>query len=459
MTTSMFVILILVLYVGAMLLISRVAKRRIKNFQDTISAPGQTTMLLLMGSAIGTHIGSGFVVGGAEYGAIYGIGGAWYGIGCGMSYLAVGALLCKFVYKHQYVSLADYLERRYDGKATRLIYSLANALSCIATLAGQLLAGRAIFMTLGLPETWGVILTAVIALVYSNAAGLWGTIAVSTIQSAIIFAGMVAAIVVMFSKPGAGALLQSLPAAYYAPVPFDTEFLVEMVFPLIFASLVYQGAFQTIVSAKTEKTAIRGYTLSGLCLIPIALIPPLLGMFGRALFPSLPSAEVFMELLLTGLPTVVAAIILAAIVCSVIGACNGAYIVVAANLVHDIYQGMLAPEADSRTCKRLMLAADAAVCLIGILLALRMNDIIRLLAMGYSLLAAGCLVPFAGGLAWKRGTTKGALCSSFVGMGASLANSMGLIHLPYASITAILLSAAAFVAGSLLLGPDRQAQR
>ena len=458
MTTSMFVIAILVLYAGAMLVIGRFAKRRIKSFQDTISAPGQTSLLLLMGSAIGTHIGSGFVVGGAEYGAIYGIGGAWYGIGCGLSYIVVGALLCKFVYRHQYVSLADYLGKRYDGTATRLIYSLANALSCIATLAGQLLAGRAIFLTLGLSETWGVVLTAVISLVYANAAGLWGTIAVSTIQSSIIFVGMAAAIVVMLFKPEAGALLQSLPADYFKPVPFDPEFLVELVLPLTFASLVYQGAYQTIVSAKTEKTAVRGYTFAGLCLIPIALIPPLLGMFGRAIFPSMPSAEVFMELLLTQLPTAVAAIILAAIVCSVIGACNGAYIAVAANLVHDIYQGMLAPQADSKTCKRLMLAADVAVCLIGILLALRMNDIIQLLAMGYSLLAAGCLVPFAGGLAWKRGTTKGALCSSFVGMAASLGSSMGLFHLPYTSITSILLSAAAFVAGSLLLGPDSQKQ-
>lgn len=80
MTTPSIVILILLSYGTAMLLISRRASRRIRSFQDTIAAPGQTSLFLLAGSAIGGQIGSGFVIGGAEYGARYGIAGAWYGI-------------------------------------------------------------------------------------------------------------------------------------------------------------------------------------------------------------------------------------------------------------------------------------------------------------------------------------------------------------------------------------------
>ena len=49
-----------------------------------------------------------------------------------------------------------------------------------------------------------------------------------------------------------------------------------------------------------------------------------------------------------------------------------------------------------------MLLADMAVSCIGILLALKMNDIIRVLSMGYSLMASGCLVPFLGGVIWKK---------------------------------------------------------
>ena len=63
--------------------------------------------------------------------------------------------------------------------------------------------------------------------------------------------------------------------------------------------------------------------------------------------------------------------------------------------------------------------------------------------------SAGCLVPFAGGLLWKRGTAAGALAGSFVGMAASAGSSLGLFWLPYPSISAILLSALAYVLVSL----------
>ena len=96
-----------------------------------------------------------------------------------------------------------------------------------------------------------------------------------------------------------------------------------------------------------------------------------------------------------------------------------------------------------------MLLADMAVCCIGILLALKMNDIIRVL-MGYSLMASGCLVPFLGGVIWKKGTSRGALYSAFAGMAVSLAASLELIRLPYASISSILISAAVYAAVSLL---------
>ena len=417
MTTSI-VLLILLLYGAGMYLIGRRAKRRASSFQDTIAAPGQTTLLLLAGSAIGGQIGSGFVIGGAEYGARFGLAGAWYGIGCGLSYF-ITAALAHFIHRHQFVSLSDYFAQRYQGTATRLIYSVAGIFSCVALLAGQLLAGRTIFLTLGLPAQWGVVLTAVIALVYANAAGLWGSMAVSSIQSATIFAGMSAALFVMLSTLGP-------------------------------QTAVNQIAFQSVASAKSVNAARGGYLLAGLLLIPIAMIPPLLGMFGRVLFPDLPAEEVFTALLLTRLPTVVAAVILAAVVCAVVASCNSAYIAVATNAVHDIYQGMLNPQADSRTCKRLMILVDVAVCGVGILLALRMNDIIKVLSMGYSLISAGCLVPFLGGVLWKGGTSRGALTGSFVGMGACLADALGLFPLPYAGLSCILLSATAYVVGSVL---------
>ena len=66
--TTQTVLLVLVGYMAAMYAISRAARGRGGSFQQTIAAPRQTPVLLLMASAIGGQTGRGCVMGGAEYG-------------------------------------------------------------------------------------------------------------------------------------------------------------------------------------------------------------------------------------------------------------------------------------------------------------------------------------------------------------------------------------------------------
>lgn len=447
--TTKTVLLVLMGYIAAMYAISRRAKGHSGSFQQAIAAPGQASVLLLMASAIGGQIGSGFVMGGAEYGVRYGLSGAWYGIGCGISYF-VTAALAGFIHSRKLVSLSDYFAQRYSGMAARLIYSVTGSISAVALLAGQLLAGKAVFSTVGLPAQWGVAAIAVMALLYANRAGLWGMMAVSPVHTTTIFLGMSAALAYFMWKEGGTLLTQSLPPEQFNPLACDGEWIVFMAGPIVLASAVNQIAFQSVTSAKTAQTARMGYLAAGILLIPIAFIPPAIGMFGHALLGEMPAQQVFTALLLGRLPALIAGLILAAILCAVMTSCNGAYIAVAANVVHDIYKGMLCPRADSKTCRRLMFLVDAVVCAVGILLALAMNDIIQVLSMGYSLMAAGCLVPFLGGMAWKWGTGRDALVSAVVGMGAYLLYAAGVVELPYASLSAILLSAGAYVLSALV---------
>ena len=202
----------------------------------TIAAPGQTSLFLLAGSAIGGQIGSGFVIGGAEYGARYGIAGAWYGIGCGLSHF----YHCGPVPFHPHPSLClpgrlfcPPLQRSCDP------YDLY----CRKYLLQRFSAGRAASGRKGhIPDIGpsgpvGVVLTAVIALVYSNAAGLWGSMAVSSIQSVIIFIGMSTALFLMMSAPCPGVLAAALPASSFHLAPFGAEFLVSMTAPIVLAKL------------------------------------------------------------------------------------------------------------------------------------------------------------------------------------------------------------------------------
>lgn len=456
MSTAGMVLLILGIYGAVMVAIAVRSRGKSESFHDSITAQGQTGVLMIIGSVIGMEIGSGFVVGGAEYGAIYGIGGAWYGIGCGLSPIIVGLFLTRFIYRNNYVSPTDFFAKRYESDFFSLLYTVVSLVCVVSILAGQLLAGRAVFMTIGVPGDWAVVLTAAISLVYTAVSGLWGTMAASTIQSAIILFGMLAASFTMLLTHGITPLMEQLPAQYFDMAPFDAEKLVSMLVPVTLLSLIGQANYQRILSARSERVSIVSQILSGIVVLSVAMLPPLLGMFGRTLFPEAEPSTVFMELLLTRLPVVVGAIILAAIVCAVMGSCNSTFIMVGAVVVRNIYLHMINPAASDRTCKRLMWAVNGIFCALGVFVALRMNDIIGVMSTGYTLMSSGFVVPLVLGALWKGGTTRGAAASSVGGILLAVLDTLGVVQLPFVSITTVVVGAAIFVVVSLLDKKGRQ---
>lgn len=82
------IVVVMVLYLGGMLAVGFYGKKYANSFEDYLTAAKQGTFLMVCGSYIGSHIGNGIVVGGAEYGAIYGIGGIWYGVGSALGYVS-----------------------------------------------------------------------------------------------------------------------------------------------------------------------------------------------------------------------------------------------------------------------------------------------------------------------------------------------------------------------------------
>lgn len=456
MSTSGMMVGILFVYMIMTGFIGLRGRKYVKTFKDSITAGGQSSLLLLTGSAVGMQIGSGFVIGGAEYGALYGLGGAWYGLGCGLSFIAAGMIVTKFIYRHGYVSLSDYFKERYGGYSSRLIYSTVTPLSCIALFAGQLLAGKAVFYSAGLNGNMGVIITAAASFCYAAVSGYWGALVASFLQSSVIFVGMMAALFLMVSGNGVSFLQSGLPESCFSMFPYDGETFVMNTVPTIAAVFVSQGLFQRCASAKSESAAVYGNLFGGILLLPVAFVPVLLGMYGRCLYPGKNGDEVFMLLILEKLPPLAGAILLAAIICAVMSACNSIFAGVSTNIVHDIYRGMIKPDADEKECRQLMFIVNALVCIFSVVLALSMNNIIELLALSYTSISAGCLPAFVGGVFWKKGNSRGAIASAVLGIGFVLLDGLGIADLPYGSVFPLLPSAIGYVVVSLMTQNKKQ---
>ncbi|MDR3321278.1 MAG: hypothetical protein LBS93_02430, partial [Synergistaceae bacterium] len=211
------IVVVLVIYFMAMIGIGWVGRNRSQNFESYLNMGRSGGVILLVGGAVGGQVGNGFVVGGAAEGAAVGMAGAAYGIACALSSVMVAIFLNDFIYKGNYMSLAGYTFKRYGNTVPGAIYDLSTAISSIGLIAGQIMAGKALFMALDMPGAAGAIAISVVVLLYSQMAGLWGAFATSVVQTCVILVGLIITTIILLSKGAIGDMNAAIEAGSLFP--------------------------------------------------------------------------------------------------------------------------------------------------------------------------------------------------------------------------------------------------
>lgn len=447
------IIIVLVLYFGAMVAIGWAGRHRSQNFESYLNMGRSGGVILLMGGAIGGQIGNGFVVGGAAEGASVGLAGCAYGLACALSLVMVALVLNKFIYNGGYMSMAEYTYKRYNNPVPGTIYDLSTALSSIGLCAGQLMAGAALFEALGLDGKLGAIAIAVVVLLYSQLSGLWGAFATSVVQTIIITVGLVVTTIVLLSRGAVTEMNTAISAGTLAASSLNFEGLsaagfAGMMLPLLLGMVTDQPTYQRINSAKSAKASAMACWFSFLLMIPLALMPAFIGSYGAFKYGAAGS-DAFFIIILNELPAVAAALIIAAVLAAVMSTIDCGVITMSTCLTRDLWQGVLKKNPGEKELKKITMGINIGFIGVSTILAISSSSILGLLNSVYSFLAASCFVPFVGGVFWKKGTANAAVAASVAGVITVLV-SWGGVSFPIPSVFPIIPSSVAYVIVSLL---------
>lgn len=462
-STMTLIAVVMGIYFVAMIGISWMGRKYGKNFDEAISAGRNCGVFMIIGSAVGSHIGNGFVVGGAASGAAAGISGAWYGIGCAISYLVMAVTINHVVYKAGYISLPEFLQARYGEKMTSVIFSVTTALSYIANIAAQLMAGKALFEALGFNGTLGVWVISIVVVAYSMISGLWGAAATSVVQVAIIIVALVVTTAILLGNGAIGVIGEAIAAGQVPDTYWDLGVdgiaaILVMCIPISLSALCEQCTVQRIVSAKSEKTAFWGLILSFVIMIPAALMPAFIGMYGNVMFNNTQNS-VFFQVALEVLPPLAAALLIAAVVAAIMSTIDTMFVAFSTIMLHNIYRGMINPNVSEKTLKKGDFICHVSLCIVAAFAALQFTSILDLLWQMYNFCAACCFAPFIGGLFWKGATAKGAIASAITGFIYIALNMLGVIPTTtILSMFSFLPAAVAFVIVSTLDKKNTPAQ-
>jgi SSS family solute:Na+ symporter len=429
MEKSTVVLLVCCAYFAVMILVGLLVMSRNRKASDFLVAGRKLNLLFTVATLSAVQIGAGIILGGSSTGASMGVWpGMWYSLGCGGGLILAGILVAgKLRQKENFVPL-DFFEKRYgSNKWIRLWAWISNVPSLLGIFIAQLLACGSILTGFGIPFYKGVIICAMVILIYSTLGGLWGIVLTDVIQTTIILISIPVISIVSL------ALLKTnniSPAAIFAtpfiPPGTITKF-IYLVIPFLIAISVSYDAFIRYQAAKDARTARLGCIIAGLFVIFIGILTSAVGAAARLLYPDI-SEGVFSFMVIRSLNPVLAGITISAVLGAAMSSASGLLMALGATFSRDLYNRFLHPESSldelpySKIISRLAVVVSVAA---GVLLSFRITDILDAIIIFNYPYMGSLLIPLLAGVLWKGATRRGAISAIFaggtIGTGAFLA--------------------------------------
>ncbi len=349
--------------------------------------------------------------------------GFWMGavipIGLAGCLFLTGRWFAAPLHRMRLMTLADFYRRRYD-LSSETIATVLMAASNVVLVAGNL-AGLGLLLQLvfGVSYLPMLIVMAVCILTYAVSGGLYATITTSVLQVTMFVISIVIAAVWLVSTVGWETLVASVPAQ-----ATDVDQLLSprrgalvnwaSLGSLALGDIVAIDFIQRVISAKSPRAASRGCYLGAGVTLSVGLLVSLIGL-SAFYFGKEPSRFLLVDLALNDMPTFVGGAILLGIIAASMSTASGVVLDLANLLTRNVVQRRARSNWDD--AKMLVVSRWIALPTMAaaVLFAYLRPEPGVLLILAFDIVLAGCFVPLALGLFWKRANTPGALAAMVVG--------------------------------------------
>lgn len=309
-----------------------------------------------------------------------------------LSLIIGGVFYAPVMRRHRYMTMLDPLEMRFGKRVTGWLYltSLSGDVFWSAAILTAL--GTTFGTILGLDFKTSIILSAVITVAYTMAGGMWSVAFTNVLQLGIILIGLF--LTLFFIFPNSASVTEALRA--YEVGMGDKAFLFpaltayedpawqgrywqwwENALLLVFGGIPWQGYFQRVLSARSERVASWLSILAGGVCIVVAIPSVLIGIRAftadwRSLGapPPADAAIVLPHVLRYLTPSMVAAVGLGAVAAAVMSSVSSSVLSSSSMAAWNIYRPLMRPEADKeellRVVKRAVVIIGAAATIVAL---------------------------------------------------------------------------------------------
>jgi SSS family solute:Na+ symporter len=387
-------------YLALMIAIGIYASRHQNSVEEFFVAGGKLGTFSIACLWLASWVGGATIVGGTAKTYQFGISGGWYitcmATGCLLFGLLFAARVKRSGNEHHLLTYPDFIETRYDSR-TRIVATVTTIIAYVGFSAGQLAAAGAILGNLlGWDYSTALLLASSIIVAYTATGGYLAVAYTDYVQFTLLFVGIViVGIPVAILNGGTPeAFATQLPIGHFVPTNWGVATMLALGVSLPMSFFVGMDNFTRTFAAKDEISAKRGTLLAALFLVPLAVGTIWLGLTAAVLYPGIEdSGDILSRLVMDIFPVGLKGLMLVGILAALMSTADICILTAAANGSRDIYQRYLDPDVTPKKLFRISMILAAAVGVASALMAWRMQDVVNILLVAFTINAAGLFIP------------------------------------------------------------------
>lgn len=413
------------LYLVAMIPVSFIASRYVKNSTDYVLAGRNLPFYMATATVFATWLGSDSIIGaGAQIAQGGFLSVMTDPFGAGLCLIIIGLFFAPKLYKLHHLTIGDYFKERYN-QTIAVLLSLAITLTYFGWVAAQFVAlGLIMHLVFGISFIAGMLISAAVVVVYTYIGGMWSVVLHDLIQTSLIIIGLIVIfIAILWQMGGLDAIVAQTPPDFFKLTPSgnlkDWLFYLAAWLTIGLGSIPQQDVYQRVMSAKSAAISRWASVVGGILYFTVVMIPLFLGLAARILHPELLAEGADPQLLIPTLVQLntnlfVQVMFYGALLSAIMSTASAAILAPATLLAENIVRPLFPEVSD----KRLMHFIKVSILVISagaIVLGIHQGDIYSLVAGAYSITLVSAFVPLAAGLYWKKANNIGAIFSIVLG--------------------------------------------
>ncbi|EOZ98289.1 sodium-solute symporter, putative [Indibacter alkaliphilus LW1] len=446
----------IIIYILITIAIGAWSSKLVKNSTDFVLAGRQLPLVLSASALFATWFGSETIFGASSEYLDHGLLGVIEDpFGGALCLILFGVFYLRPMYRMNVLTIGDVYKKIF-GKRVEFFASIFMIPPYFGYVAAQLVALSLIFTSISdISISSGIVLSAAIVVFYTFLGGMWAISITDFIQTTLIVVGLIwVAVLVSQKAGGVMPILENAPEGSFDffPEPKPTAWINYLGAWAILGlgSIPSQDIYQRVMSAKSEKVAIRSTYLAGGFYVTIGLLPLFIALAAKHLYPEiyLENKQLLLpEMVLRHTGMHVQILFFGALISAIMSTTSSGLLAPSAIISENLIRPYFGSKLKDKHFLWILRVNVVTVAIVATLMAQWKTNIYELVAGASILMLVSLFVPLTAGLYWRKASEMGALMSIVFGMISFLA--LSVYDLPfYPHMPALIISAIFMVLGS-----------